>query len=91
MSDVAPLLLTATVAGDFVGLSRTIFSQQLSCGGIGPLPVVVGRRKYFQRQQLAEWTRLGCPNRHVWLRLHADPMLPATADRARLGRAVLNG
>ena len=61
------LLLSASQAAALLGIGRSHFYSLHSSGRIGPLPVRLGRRTLWRRDELMEWTRKNCPSRDKWL------------------------
>ena len=63
---LASLLLDAWGAGALCGLSRSHFWPMHSAGRV-PLPVRLGRRTLWRRDELTAWVAAGCPMRVRWL------------------------
>jgi predicted DNA-binding transcriptional regulator AlpA len=61
------LLLSADKAALLLGISRAHFYCMHSCGRLGPLPVHLGRRTLWNRQELVEWCNSGCVSRREWI------------------------
>lgn len=65
VSKCEPLLLSAQEAAELLGIGKTLFWQLHSAGRI-PLPVKLGRRTLWRREELLGWVRKGCPSRDKW-------------------------
>lgn len=63
------LLVGAREAAELLGLGRTSFLTGVKCGEIGPRPHRIGRRCLWATEELAAWTRHGCPGRARWLEM----------------------
>lgn len=63
---LSPLLLSADEAAKVLGISRSSL-YALHASGRLPLPVKLGKRSLWSREELAEWIRCGTPNREKWL------------------------
>ncbi len=62
---VAPLLLDAKAAAALCGISERSW-WSLNSAGKTPLPVRLGRRTLWRRDEIAAWTEAGCPARSRW-------------------------
>ena len=62
------LLLSATEAAALLGIGKTLFYTMAASGELGPMPIELRTKKLWRREELAEWTRQGCPPRPVWLK-----------------------
>ena len=60
-----PLLLGASEAAKLLGIGRSLFWSLHSAGKV-PLPIKLGRRTLWRRDELESWTRAGCPSRMKW-------------------------
>ena len=60
------LLVSAANGAVLLGISRSSFYAMHSSGRLGPLPVHLGSRTLWRRQELAEWVFSGCPGRQKW-------------------------
>jgi len=68
-TDVTPLLLDAKAVATMLSVSgRTIFRLS-SSGQLGPMPVAVGGRSLWRRDEVAAWVQAGCPRREAWLKM----------------------
>ena len=61
------LLVSADEGARLVGVGRTHFWAMHSSGRLGPLPVKLGRRTLWRRDELEAWVKRGCPGRVKWL------------------------
>ena len=61
------LLLSASDAARLLGIGRSHFYAIHSNGRLGPLPVHLGRRTLWNRQELTEWCNSGCVSRREWI------------------------
>ena len=59
------LLIDAAGAARLCGIGRTLWLQMASAGRV-PMPIRLGRRTLWQREELAAWTKAGCPGRDRW-------------------------
>ena len=64
---VDPLLVGADDAAKLLGIGRSLFYSLHSSGQLGPLPIRLGRRALWRREELAAWIRAGCPGRTRWV------------------------
>lgn len=62
---IEPLLLNATQCAALCNISRTTWYSLLSSGRV-PLPVRLGRRPLWRRDELTAWVAAGCPARDRW-------------------------
>ena len=60
------LLLSAVEAAALLGIGRTHF-YGLHASGQVPLPVKLGRRTLWRKDELTAWVNAGCPARDKWL------------------------
>ena len=60
-----PLLLGADEASRLLGIARSTFYRHHSAGRV-PLPVHLGGRTLWRREELIDWVRAGCPPRSRW-------------------------
>jgi len=63
------LLVSANEAARLLGIAKSSFYQFHSSGRIGPLPIKLGRRSLWNRQELADWVAADCPPRVKWQNL----------------------
>lgn len=61
------LLLSAEDSAQLLGIGRTLFYSMHSSGRLGPMPVKLGRRALWRREELKNWVRAGCPARNQWI------------------------
>ena len=61
-----PLLLSAADAARILGIGKRHFYGLHSSGKLGPLPISLGRRTLWRREELEAWVRAGCPARQEW-------------------------
>ena len=64
-SKIEAALLDARGAAAMCGISRSLWLALHNSGGI-PLPVRLGRRVLWRREELSAWIKAGCPSRQVW-------------------------
>jgi predicted DNA-binding transcriptional regulator AlpA len=60
-----PLLLDATEAAEFVGVSRSSF-YRLDLSGVVPSPIRLSKFRRWSRPELRRWVEAGCPPRSRW-------------------------
>ncbi|MHC4618346.1 MAG: helix-turn-helix transcriptional regulator [Planctomycetota bacterium] len=60
------LLLSASKAAVLLGISRAHFYTLHSSGRLGPMPVKLGERTLWIREELIDWTAHRCPPREKW-------------------------
>jgi len=60
------LLLSAEDAATLLGVSRSHFYGLHSSGRLGPLPVRLGKRSLWRRDELESWVASDCPARQCW-------------------------
>ncbi len=59
------LLMDAAETARTLGLGRSTFWRLHSAGKV-PLPVRLGRRTLWRRDEIEAWVRAGCPPRSKW-------------------------
>lgn len=62
-----PLLIGANDAAKLLGIGRSLFYSLHSSGQLGPLPIRLGRRTLWRRDDLQAWVAARCPERTRWL------------------------
>jgi predicted DNA-binding transcriptional regulator AlpA len=62
---VEPLLCRASEAARLCGVSRSHWLLLHSSGRV-PLPLKLGNRTLWSREELAAWIRCGAPSRERW-------------------------
>ena len=62
-------LVGSKEAAKLLSISVSMFYGLHSSGRIGPLPIKLGRRSLWSRQELADWVLADCPPRHKWQKL----------------------
>jgi len=62
---VLPLLVSDEQAARMLGISRSLWRRQHSAGRV-PMPVKIGRRTLWRREELRDWVSADCPPRHRW-------------------------
>lgn len=60
-----PLLLNAPKAAALCGLGVRTWHRHNAAGRV-PLPVRIGGRRLWRREELADWVADGCPPRSRW-------------------------
>ena len=60
------LLLSAQDAAELLSITRSHFYALHSSGRLGPLPIQLGRRTLWRREELVNWVAAGCPVREKW-------------------------
>lgn len=60
-----PLLIDARAAAILCGISRATWWSLHSAGRV-PLPIRLGRRTLWRREEVAAWVAAGCPSRDRW-------------------------
>jgi predicted DNA-binding transcriptional regulator AlpA len=63
---IESLLLSAEDSAEMLGIGRTLFYAMHSSGRLGPIPIKLGRRTLWNRQELRDWVKAGCPARKLW-------------------------
>jgi len=66
---VESLLLSAEDSAEMLGIGRTLFYAMHSSGRLGPMPLKLGRRTLWNREELESWVRAKCPAREDWQKL----------------------
>ena len=64
---MTPLLINVEQAAALLGVGRSLFYSMHSSGTLGPLPIRLGRRVLWRRNELEDWINAGCPARHEWI------------------------
>lgn len=62
---IESFLVSAEVAAQLVGVSRAQWFRMHSAGK-SPLPVKIGRRRLWSRDELRRWCEAACPARDKW-------------------------
>ena len=63
------LLLNAVEAAELLGIGRSHL-YGLHASGRLPLPVKLGRRTLWRKQELSNWIDAGCPPRSKWAMMY---------------------
>ena len=63
------LLLSAVDAAKLISVGRSHFYALHSSGRLGPMPIRLGRRILWNRNELESWVEAGCPARAQWLKM----------------------
>ena len=66
-NNAQPLLLSADEGARLVGVGRSLWWSMHSSVRLGPLPIKLGRRTLWRRDELTQWVEAGCPARVKWL------------------------
>ncbi|HUW19502.1 MAG TPA: hypothetical protein VMW16_09385 [Sedimentisphaerales bacterium] len=61
-----PLLVDVKSAAALLSISRSQFYAMHSNGRLGPMPIKLGDRTLWIRQELIDWTAHRCPAREQW-------------------------
>ena len=61
----AALMVDAATAAKLCGLGRTTWYQHHAAGRV-PMPIRLGGRVLWRRDELVAWVAAGCPARHQW-------------------------
>ncbi|MFH1421633.1 MAG: hypothetical protein ABIH42_02825 [Planctomycetota bacterium] len=59
------LLISAEEAASILDIALATFWRFHSSGRV-PLPIKLGRRTLWRKQELFDWVATGCPNRQKW-------------------------
>jgi predicted DNA-binding transcriptional regulator AlpA len=62
-----PVLVGIEDAASMLGISRAHLYALHSSGRLGPMPVKLGNKTLWVRQELIDWTANRCPSREQWL------------------------
>jgi len=65
-TQLAPLLLPAEQAAAMIGVGRSHFYAMHSSGRLGPMPVRLGKRSLWRRDEIQNWVAADCPARQRW-------------------------
>lgn len=65
LSGSDPLTLDAAGAAALVGVSRSLWYSLLAQGRT-PVPLRLGRRTLWRKEELTAWVRAGCPRQESW-------------------------
>jgi excisionase family DNA binding protein len=65
-NNLTPLLMSAKEAAKKLGVGRSHFYALHSSGRLGPLPIRLGKRSLWRRDELEAWVANDCPVRQVW-------------------------
>jgi len=58
--------ISAVEAATLLGISESHFYNLRKTGRLGPDPKRLGRSRRYDRQELLDWWRSGCPTRERW-------------------------
>ena len=61
-----PLLLDAEASARLLGIGRSLFYALHSSGRLGPMPVRLGKRSLWRRDEIESWVAADCPARQQW-------------------------
>ncbi len=61
-----PLLLSAEQTAALLGIGRTLFYAMQSNGKLGPMPVKLGARVLWRRDEIEKWVSANCPGAERW-------------------------
>ena len=67
-----PVLLSTKEAAAFLSISPRHFSSLQANGRLAPLPVKLGSRVLWSREELEAWAAARCPAREKWETLQAE-------------------
>ena len=65
MTNDQKLLLDDKATAAALGIGKSLLWSLHSAGRV-PLPVKLGRRTLWRREELEAWCRAGCPTREKW-------------------------
>jgi len=77
----APLLVDGKTAARLLGIGVSCFYAMDRSGELGPRGVRLRRRRLWSYEELAAWTRSGCPRREEWTAIWESEKTPLTAHR----------
>jgi excisionase family DNA binding protein len=66
------LLVSVEDAAKLLGIGKTHFYGLHSSGRLGPLPIKLGSRSLWNRQELTEWVSANCPARQQWQQIKGN-------------------
>jgi len=69
---VESLLVSVQDAAVLLGIGKTLFYELHSTGCLGPIPVKLGSRSLWNRQELTDWVNAGCPAREQWQQIKSN-------------------
>jgi excisionase family DNA binding protein len=73
-TEITPLLLSAQQTAALLGISRSHFYSMSSCGTLGLMPVRLGERVLYNRNEIEQWIAAGCPCREKWQAMKAKTL-----------------
>lgn len=74
-STESPLLVDAPAAARLLGIGKSLFWSMHSSGRLGPLPIRLGRRTLWRKDELTAWIKAGCPARDQWQTMREEVMV----------------
>jgi len=66
------LLVSVEDAAKLLGIGKTHFYGLHSSGRLGPMPIKLGSRSLWNRQELTDWVNAGCPARQLWQQINGN-------------------
>jgi excisionase family DNA binding protein len=63
---ITPLLLSSLQAAALLGISRSHFYGLISSGTLGVMPIRLGERVLWNRNELERYVEAGCPTKEKW-------------------------
>lgn len=66
-----PILITAKQVANLVGMSCRNWWRKVS-SGLTPKSIKIGHSVRWNRQEIEEWIKAGCPCRHEWEEMKED-------------------
>lgn len=66
---IAPLLLDINAVAAMLSISRSTIYRMSNTGLLGPMPIALGRRKFWRHEEITAWVRAGCPARVHWTKM----------------------
>jgi predicted DNA-binding transcriptional regulator AlpA len=66
------LLVDVHSLAKILNVGRNTVWKLHSTGVLGPMPIRLGRRTLWRREEIERWVKAGCPSRDRWLTITED-------------------
>lgn len=67
---LTPVAVSAAGAAELLGISESHLFNLIKQGKFGPSATRIGRAVRYDRQEVTDWFKAGCPARHRWHAMH---------------------
>jgi predicted DNA-binding transcriptional regulator AlpA len=74
-NEITPALLTVEQTCQFLNVGKTLFYSLQSSEKFGPLPIRLGRKVLYRRDELEAYISADMPPRRIWQQLRKERKL----------------